>query len=331
MKKSIIPIGVISDNNYIKHLGAQMFSILKNCSCPESVNFYIFDGGIDKSNKKKVEEVCKSFRSKVIFLKPTKKEWALFEGLKMGSHLPPLVYCKILFPTRLKKINKMLILDSDLIVEGDIKELFEIPLEGKVLGTVPDGYVFLQKTNKKNLGIPEDKEYFNTGVMLVDCEIWRKKGVLKKFLKFISENHEKIRVQEQDGLNGILQNQWKELPYEWNVIHLFFYHSSDLKKKLGKERLNEIIKNPKIIHYTVKPWLYDKVHPLAHRYWNYLRQTPWKDSGYQNKNAKTFFLRMFKLLIRPIPWETKIKLRNFLKGNSEQMDFYFISKKKNSK
>jgi len=327
--KEQINIGVISDNNYAQHLGVEIFSILKNCSFPENLHFYISDGGINEENKEKLRALCSSFRCKVTFLIMSKSDWNLFKGMKMGSHLPPFVYSKILFPTKLKNLKKMLILDSDIIVEGDISELYRTNLDGKTIGAVPDGYIELQEICKKNLGISKEKEYFNTGVMLIDCIKWRKYNVLGNLIDFIKKNPDKIYVQEQDGLNATLQDEWKQLPYEWNVIHLFYYHSRDLKRKLGKEKLNEIIKHPKIIHFTTKPWVYDKVHPLANRYWYYLKQTPWKDSTYPNKNTKTFFLRMFKLIIRPIPWEIKIKIKNFFKkifGKPDKTGFYYVGK-----
>ena len=40
-----------SDNNYAKHMGVAITSILKNSNINDTYNFYILDGGISDSNK----------------------------------------------------------------------------------------------------------------------------------------------------------------------------------------------------------------------------------------------------------------------------------------
>ncbi|MEK6906791.1 MAG: glycosyltransferase family 8 protein [Nanoarchaeota archaeon] len=325
--KGEINVGTIADENYSQHTGVWMFSILKNSDNPSKIHFHIFDGGINEKSKNLMRLVCKRFNSKIDFIIP---EYTLFEGLKLGTHLPPVIYCKLIFPDKLKKINKIIILDSDIIVEGDITELFNISLEGKTLGAVPDAGIDTQEISKRKLGLNKDKEYFNSGVMLIDCNRWREKRIFKRVIGFIKKNPEKITVQDQDGLNFVLQKDWKELPYEWNVTHPFYYNSTGLKNKLGKEKFKEIISKPKIIHYTIKPWVFEKVHPLRERYWYYLKQTPWKNRTYQDKTPKNFLLKGFRLLIRPLSWETKIKIKNLfynIKPKKESSNFYYVSQK----
>jgi lipopolysaccharide biosynthesis glycosyltransferase len=282
------------------------------------------DGGLDENGKLLLKKICDDFNAKIDFIKPDLDQ---FNGLKLGNNVTPIVYAKLLFPTLIKGIDKIIVMDSDIIVEGDIKELFSYHLYGKIIGAIPDGYIELKEMCKKKLGIAPGKEFFNSGVMLVDCNKWKKYEVLKKVIKFIKENPEKITAHDQDGLNAILVDKWQQLPYEWNMIHLFFFNSRDLKKKFGSKKLRELISNPKLIHYTTKPWIYEKVHPLADRYWYYLKQTPWKGESYQNKTFKTFLLRNFRLLIRPIPWEIKIRIKDLSRsffGRKEKKTFHFI-------
>jgi len=311
MKVEEINIGTITDKNYIQHTGAWAFSILKNCSTPSRVHFYMFESDLDDHSRELFNSLCKNFDAKVTYLRPDNK---LFESLTLGSHLPRIIYCKLLFPDKLKKINKIIVLDSDLVFEGDIVELWNFPLNGKTVAAVPDAGVELQEMCKRKMGIPAEKEYLNSGVMLIDCKKWRKKKVMLKVIRFIKENPEKISVQDQDGLNYVLQDDWVALPYEWNVIHPFYYNSIPLKRKLGIKEFDRIRKNPKVIHYTVKPWKFDKAHPKRDRYWYYLKQTPWEDYKYPDKNFKNLSSRILRVMIRPLPWEVKVRAKEILEN-----------------
>ena len=318
-----INIGTITDKNYTQHTGVMLFSILKNCSAPEKIHFYIMDGGIGEEGKKLLKEVCEPFNAKISFPKPDLRK---FNGLKIGSHLTPIIYAKLLFPSVVKDAKKIIVMDSDIIVEGDIKELFDTDLRGNVLGAVPDGAEELQIYGKEILGLTKDQQYFNSGVMLVDSEKWNKFKVLEKVIDYIYKNFERIYVQDQDGLNAVLRDYWLPLDYKWNVIHLFYYNSVGLKRMIGFKRARDIAKNPKIIHFTTKPWIFEKVHPLRKRYWYYLRQTSWNNFQYPNKNMKTLILKISRFLIRPLPWEFKIFLRNKFKSNTSEKnkDYYIV-------
>jgi len=304
-----INIGLVTDDKYIQHVGVCMFSILKNCSTPLDIYFYVFDGNINKKNKKLMKDMCNKFGAHIKFIRMSNRDWKLFQGLKF--HRTPFVYCKLLFPDKLKKINKIIYLDADTLVKGDIKELNDIDLGQNIIGAVPDGDINeTQKISKINLGISQKKEYFNSGVLVINCKKWRENNTLKKIIRFIKENPKKNRFQDQDALNFVLQDNWKILPYEWNLIHSFFYNSRELKKKLPN--LKKIIAHPKIIHYTIKPWDYSKVHPLRKEYWNYKKQTPWRNYKYENKNLKNLLLKILRFIIRPVPWEMKITVKKLL-------------------
>lgn len=305
-----VNIGLSSDNNYAQHMGVTIFSIISNCSSPQNLNFYIIDCGISETNKSLISKICSDNKVKIRFISPPKER--IFDELKLGSHLTVATYYKLLFPKLLPKLKKIIYLDSDIIVEGDVQELWDIDLKNNIIGAVPDGDIDTKNICKRNLEISDSEDYFNSGVMIMNSELWRKNKIETKIVKFIKENPEKIYIQEQDGLNFVLRNKWLKLPFEWNAIHTFFYNSIKLKKLLGIKRFNQIKNNPKIIHYTIKPWKFEKVHPRRNRYWYYLRKTPWKNYRYPDKNFKNLIKKSFKMAIRPIPWEFKIKLKNIL-------------------
>jgi lipopolysaccharide biosynthesis glycosyltransferase len=299
-----INIGFSCDSNYSPYLGVSIFSILSNTKSP--ISFYILDLGIKEEDKKKLIDLCENKGAKITFL--DQRKVTIFNSLKRGEKISIAAYFKLLIP-QIVNCNKIITIDVDTIIEGDINELWNTSIEGKIMGAIPSADIALANNCKKYLGIPQYKDYFCSGVMLIDCIKYKKNDILKKVIEFISKNPEKIIIQEQDGLNYIMQDNWFKLPYIWNVNHLFYYHSTLLRKKLGKQ-VDVIRKNPKLIHFTVRPWLFEKVHPLRNRFWFYARRSPWKDINYKDITIKTIILKIFRFIIRPVPIEIKLKVKD---------------------
>jgi len=257
-------IGCSANNNYAPHLGVMLYSLLKNCSKPTNVIVYIMDGGISKENKEKFLNLEKRFKTKINFLNPNKKK---FEKLEFGRHFGIEAYYRLDLVNQVKE-KKLLYLDCDLIVEGDIINLFKEKIEKEIALAVEDQGV--SNLNKKAIGLNEKEPYFNSGLMLIDGYKWRKKNISEKIIEYILKNPKSIEYADQDELNKILQNKWRKLSPSWNYIVRSLPIVSIVLKKPN-------VKEIKIIHYAgiVKPWFLLDRHPLRGRYWYYAKQTEW--------------------------------------------------------
>ena len=85
----------------------------------------------------------------------------LFEGYKTGPHINYATYFRF-FATAVVESEKVLYLDSDIIVTGDLSTLFEIDLKGYSIGAVDDVYAYEGR-----------KSGFNAGVLLMDVAKWK--------------------------------------------------------------------------------------------------------------------------------------------------------------
>jgi lipopolysaccharide biosynthesis glycosyltransferase len=83
-----------------------------------------------------------------------------------ASHVTSAMFLKILAPALLvDRYERVLCLDSDTLVTGDIADLLETDLEGECLGGVADGYAY---------AAPDERGYFNAGVLLIDTGAYRR-------------------------------------------------------------------------------------------------------------------------------------------------------------
>ncbi|VSV28461.1 Glycosyl transferase [Streptococcus pneumoniae] len=161
---------------------------------------------------------------------------------KTQEHISPIAYARYLIP-RLIKEERVIYLDSDIIVNGDLSSLFELDFGDYSIAAVRDA----------------DGNGFNSGVLVIDSQKWREKDVTSILFDKTVEYMSYLDHTDTDRFNGdqtifnlVFQNHWLELDKRFNlqVGHdvIAFYSHWDSHFELDEE--------PLIIHYTTyrKPW-----------------------------------------------------------------------------
>ena len=240
---SNIPIFLSCDNNYSPFVAATIASICDNTK--SNIDFNILDGGIDDINKQKILQLRKSFNNfSIEFIKvDLEKE---FQNFKMVTYISKAMYSRFLIPYVKPDIKKAIYLDIDLIVLKDISSFYNIDLEGYALGAIYDESH--KDYNKDDPIVPSDKYYyFNSGVLLLDCEIWRKNNIIKD-LFYLEKIYRKINLHPDEAiLNKFFDRNYKMIPRKYNFID-YYYQKAPLPK-------DDIV----IRHYATefKPWKFD--------------------------------------------------------------------------
>ena len=167
-------------------------------------------------------------------------------------------------------IDKILYLDTDLIVLSSIHRLFQIDLNENLLLAVPEMGATLQYASSKNgiynykdLNIPGKHKMLNSGVLLINLKKWRKENILGKMEAYSEIHRNHIRLFDQELFNVFLWNDWQELNPQWNVSTDYYNRKGWLLNELNQQEYEMIRKNAKIIHYTKvpKPWIDRCAHP----------------------------------------------------------------------
>ena len=275
-KDTVVHIVFTIDNKYVQHCAVTLTSIFIN-NKHLLFEIYIIHNGISKWNQRLlIIELSKyHLQGHFIYVKESP-----FKDTMISHHLSSATYLRLLLPILLPKtLDKVLFLDSDMVVRENIDSLWHIDVSKYSHAAVENP---MEDSNKfkENLGLQPTSRYFNAGLLLINLSFWREYNVLAKAIDFLKTSAEKIILWDQDILNSVLENKGYFLPYDWNVQEAFFIDAitPELLNILPQD-YEKIKANPKIIHFTGsdKPWFSTNKHPFKAEYFKYLGLTAWKN------------------------------------------------------
>lgn len=296
-----IPIFLASDNNYSPFVATTILSIVKNTS--SFIAFYILDGGILKSNKKKILSLQKKHKNfSVEFINMKRFELNKFPEIK---HYTTNAFSRYFIPELKPDLGKVLYLDVDIIVTGDIAELYNQDLGEYYLGAILEDYCPFNYTYLKKIcpGYKGGCNYFNSGVLVMDLDGFRRHNIAQKLVETTTRLNDLLNCPDQDVLNLIFENNFKKIDYKFN----FFSGHEKYVDESGKKELLEARENHLILHFTGgKPWL-DKSVEMSYKFWDIVKETPF----YDGKNLS--FSKSFKERFKFISYKKIKKNKLFIK------------------
>ncbi len=233
------------DKNYIKYVGVTLSSIIIN-SPNEKWNFHIFLDDISEIDLKKIEQTADKYQINInvyfINLNIIDKFSTDMAG---NAHISIATYFRFIAFGALQDVcDKVLYLDSDILVKNDISCFWNIDLENKIAIVIEDAH------GKKQLDRVHVEQYFNAGVMFVNLNEWNKYCLSELC---IQKSIEKVwRFLDQDVLNIILNKKIICLPKEYN----FQYSLSRLIDNSDKPNAEKLPDEVRIVHFigASKPW-----------------------------------------------------------------------------
>ena len=153
-----------TDENYIKHLSVAIISLLSNNS-NLNFNIFIISGGFDAKNFKKIKSITEKYK---VNLKQIIINDDVFEKLVINYHFTKANYYRLLIPNFINE-DKVLYLDSDIVVNGSVKDLYNQNLDNYFIGAVLNpGF-----DRHEELKMDQNSRYFNSGVMLINNKKWQ--------------------------------------------------------------------------------------------------------------------------------------------------------------
>ncbi len=289
------------DNNYIQHCGVMLYSLLSN-SQYKKFFFYIIHNGLELKKRRVLEDFLTALGYNFLFLEIDSN---FLQNAVLSDHVTIATYFRLFIPELIDtSVEKVLFLDSDIIVRHDIAQLWANDISNYTHAAV-ENPLFLEDYKQK-LGIYRNNSYFNAGVMLINLNKWRELEITAKALKFLHDYPEKITFWDQDILNYLLQGQWLRLEPNWNAQEAFFKDYSPAELGITEEEFQKARLNPALIHYTgggsSKPWHFYCNHPFKQDYYEYIKKTPWKRVIPVGKPS----------FIQQIKWNTKAFLKHLL-------------------
>ena len=287
--KQIIPVVFAADNNYVPMLTTTVYSTLLNASKEYFYDVVVLHRDIAGDNQSTMQRFFGQFDNMSLRFCDV-SEYVLRHDLSTNNpHISVETYYRFLIQEILPDYDKVLYLDSDLIVQGDISELYGVDLGNNLLAAAHD-IDFLGNLNMKNgkrltyakkvLGMRNPYNYFQAGVLVLNTAEMRELYSIETWLDYASDD--RFIYNDQDVLNAHCEGRVTWLDYDWNVMidcnnriaNVFSFAPASSFDAFNDSRNHE-----KIIHYAgfEKPWKFSSCDRSA-AYWTYARQTPFYES-----------------------------------------------------
>lgn len=175
-------------------------------------------------------DITDIYKSSMLNSKNLKNHFTPFAQLRLFADMIPEIPYKIIY------------LDTDTVVNGDLKELFKIDISNYELAAVKDLYNWLNPNRWKV------KKYFNSGVLLLNMKEIRKTKLFKKSRELVA--NKKMISPDQDALNFLVKKKLM-LPEKFNAKDKYYkeiivHHFCNVRKKHH-------------FFFRVKPWMVDLV------------------------------------------------------------------------
>lgn len=244
----MIPVVFIADSNYVLPTTVVMASMLLNKNQKTEYEFIIFGVNLKEEDKLLLNKATKG--AKISILEFDNKKYSSFVA---KTHVSVAALYKFDIANILQNYDKVLYLDGDIIVQDDLSEFFNMDLSKNYVAAVKDAYVLCEKKDA-----PEIDGYFNSGVMLLNCEQMRKDNMAEKLLE-IKTKTPNMLFMDQDVLNIAFKDRVVYADFRYNFAASYFrpQYRKHLMKISGKDMAYVKAIRPAIIHYTGKnPWQY---------------------------------------------------------------------------
>lgn len=311
--ESVVPVIFATDDQFASGCSVAIASMIANCDKARPYQVYIFYDILSPENIKKLSHMgAENVTVEMVQV----SRYVDRELLYVNQTRTVSTYFRLFAADVLTQYDRALYLDSDIVVLGDVGELFDMDIGDNLLGGV---VIFHNKPSeieqqteylRKTLDLSPE-QFFNSGVLSMNLKLFRDEGTTEKCLVFLRE-HRQLHWMEQDVLNGVCKDRVYNLPEKWNRSQ--FYVEDDLAERGA-------IGDTIIIHYLTdcKPWLVP--FRRSHLYfYQYVILTPYKDELTQrllenNAPAKTSRERILN------------RVKNlFFQGNTTPIHLFWYAK-----
>ncbi|MBR2753782.1 glycosyltransferase family 8 protein [Candidatus Saccharibacteria bacterium] len=263
----VVPVFLTINSAYAPYAAAAIHSLTQHCDPKRYYKVIILHDGLNLVNRWRLrnlvtrnvalqfKKMTRSLYLKAIVAYCTKRQKGAGDFFSSAVY-----YYRAFIPLMFPLYKKAVYIDSDVILRGDIGELFDIDLGDNAMAAMVDPKVTVIPEFRdyvdNAVGVPHD-EYVNSGVQVMNLKKMRKLKYLSTMIELIRKYDADLVAPDQDYLNVILKGQILHLEPVWNA-----------------EPVKDLPKNTKLVHFNLfnKPWHYKNV-PCERLFWNAAKGT----------------------------------------------------------
>lgn len=278
------------EGTYSKLAGTSICSLFLNTR--QKVVVHIFhDGSVNEENLMRFEQLAAQNKQQIKFYNLHEiipEVWQeakeIFAKAMQSSRYTEAAMYRLVAPQVLSdNIERLIYLDSDTIVNMDIRELWEEPIGKNGMAAVRET-TMLAHYNRKPLGDTQEPFYdriehigiddcFNSGVLLMDLSKLRPMGnILLSGLRILAEYPADNHFFDQNILNYYFAKDLTPLPWKYNILIHWDRNFLPAYEPKG------------IIHYMGKTLRMSPADVRDTLFYDYFLQTPWGDGKFFCRN-----------------------------------------------
>ena len=315
-------ICVTVNSGYVRYLHIMLLSLYQN-NDRGSIRLFVIQKDFTLKDRDIIKSLSSSYENEVVFIDAAPNAYHEFP-----SNLLREILFRLKIPEYLpKELDRVLLLDADLLVLNSINTLYEIELNDAYFAASPNMLGKGVVLERNRAWYPKDRmdwTHFNTGVLLYNLKKIREDlsqdWLFNKGKKYVNDilapTFEEELINIEFGEHGILRID----PYKWNYIpSLYSYDIRDDYMIYGSN--DEIKKNCTIMHFAqLSPWNQGVKNDAFKIWWEYAKQ-----SDYYTELLEENYWRA-EDYIKNIPniaenAESKLRDIDFLLEDKRQRDF----------
>jgi len=154
-----------------------------------------------------------------------------------------------------QEMERILYLDPDILVINKINELYNVDFENNLFAACYHNKIFIKGINRIRLLHYQIEEYYNSGVLMMNLNLQRKRINEDEIYNFIEKNKAVLVLPDQDVLNSLYSKNIKNMDETlYNYDTRFYSYYKFLSK--GKVDMDYIFDKTVILHFCgkKKPW-----------------------------------------------------------------------------
>lgn len=286
-----------TDNRYAPYCGIMLTSLLENNRSSRFCIYVFVDKCLSKDNELKYQKLAQNYTCEIHVMHIDE---SLLEKCPVNkdTNITLATYYRLLAPQLLpQNVHKLIYLDCDMIISGDIQEIWNVDICGHAIAGVVDCEAYNDNIYKRLDNYTTNRNYYNAGMTVYNLDYWRENNIAGQAFEYIEKNQEKLYWMDQDVLNVLLDEKKILLPPRCNFQTLYYLprnwaaYSSDYQQQILSEG-----QHPLIIHYNGpgKPWNFRYYGAPYYEDWDNVRNSSmWRDC-----KIKKPFVKYCKYLVK---------------------------------
>lgn len=304
-----IHIALAADSNYIIPITVVLQSLFDNNRGEDLIIYLLYlEGTLKEKDLNFLADFTQQRKGVFIGLEVKQEQIEGFPETRHGKA----TLLRLCLPNLLPDLDKILYLDGDIVVNGNLLELFQSDIDSYYVAAVKDSASAYNIGYQTSMGIESSHFYYNAGILLLNLTALRRVDLAGQMNLFTQKNFGRISAPDQDFLNYICQKKTLYIPPKYNMNYAL---EKDIIAKIwDKKEVKEAKTSPVIVHYIgpIKPWSILSMHPQRKLWWKYLKETPFADFRPKDATLHNYVRKCYLLIASPIErlftLETKKKL-----------------------